>query len=198
MTHAPQPSPDPFQAPPPTPPPSRRRSIVWLVALGMLLGVGCCGGLCLVPLGLGVYQAATERDDVEQVLNAFLQDLDQRRFDDALGRFSSRARQTVGVSRDHIELLVNDPNFRGASRATVTNIQVSRRFNTDETMPQGVVAIVSGSLAFEPSGSGTFEATLEKEASQWRLHSIHVTGPPSSSPPPAGETPSEPAAATEP
>jgi hypothetical protein len=64
--------------------------------------------------------------------------------------------------------------LQDATAAHVTNINISRAFNSNRSQPQGVVANVSGTVDYADGEQGKFRATLEKEGGAWRLHSINV------------------------
>ena len=124
--------------------------------------------------GFGVYQAVTQRDDVEQVIDASLADIAARRPDEVLARTSKRAIEHESITRETLEQLADNPAFQDYESAHVTNVNVSASYNSDPKFAQGTVANVSGTVAYEDGGKGTFEATLEKENGQWRLFSLKV------------------------
>ena len=167
-------SPNPFQ-PPDLQPPRRSRGWLWLLVGGVLACLCLCSGMCVVPLSMGVYQAVAVRDDVEQVVTAFLAEMDDGRFEQAAGRFSSRARQPGNIDAQMLARLRDGSiALQDASTAHVSNINISRAFNSNRSLPQGVVANVSGTVDYAGEEQGKFRATLEKEGGNWRLHSINV------------------------
>jgi len=165
---------DPFQSPTPAPATPRSRSWLWLIVGGAVASVCLCSGLCLVPSGLLIYRATAERVPVERILNDFLADVNAKRIDEALARFSSRAKRTAAMNREQIEQFADAPYARGCQAAHVTNINVSQNYNTNQDVPQGTVANVSGTLDYSDGVRGTFRATLEREQGEWRLHSVHL------------------------
>ena len=167
-------SPNPFQPAVEPPAPRGGRSWVWILAAGAILGMCCCSGICLVPAGVGVYQAASERDDVEREIQDFMSALDAGNVDAAMNHFSSRALRTNQTSREKIKQLLDNPAFRGCQAVHITSINVNRSYNTNQDVPQGVVAIVSGTLHYQNGSSRPFHATLEKEGSQWKLHTLRL------------------------
>lgn len=170
------PSPNPFQ-PPEGKPPSPTRSILWWLAGGVLVAFFCCGGLCVIPIGRAVYQAATERDDVEQLLTAFLADLEAKDFEACLAHFSARSIRVASLSTEKMEQLASDPAFRGARTAHITTINVTYAFNSNPDLPQGTVANVSGTATYEDGSTATLQATLEKEDQTWRIHKLVLNRP---------------------
>jgi len=130
--------------------------------------------MCVVPMGFGVYQAVTQRDEVERAIDACLQDVEAERADAALQRFSSRAIQNGLVTREQIEKLADDQHFRDYKSAHVTSIKVSQAFNTNPKVPQGTVANVAGTVGYNDGGTGVLQATLEKENGEWRLFALRV------------------------
>jgi hypothetical protein len=177
------PPPNPFQ-PPGAPSTARGRSVLWWVAGGALVSMCCCGSFCLIPMGGAVYQAATERDDVEQVVTEFLADLDAKRFDSCLSRFSARSVRVASLTRESMEKLAEQPDFRGCQTAHVTNINVTYTVNSNQDLPQGTVANVSGTVTYSDGATGTVTAVLEKEKGAWRLHQLTVNRPATPNPEP--------------
>jgi hypothetical protein len=167
-------SPDPFQSPRDVPEPRPSRSLMWLFAFGAVAGMCCCGGLCVVPSGMGIYQSVTERDNIERMITLFLMVMNEKRGDQALSLFSRRAVRSQAVTREQIEQLLDSQLLRGCQSATVQQINVARSFNTNEKAPQGTVANVAGTVSYGDGNSGTFRATLEKENGHWKLFPIHV------------------------
>jgi hypothetical protein len=166
---------NPFQPSASLPPDRRSRAWLWLAAAGVLAVIcGCCG-LCVVPAGLGVYQAAGERGNVEQVVTAFMTDLAAERFVDAAERFSSRAKRVSSISAEKLAKVARENQaYQGGRAAHVAGVHLTRAFNSNQDVPQGVVANVSGTIDYEGGDRGTFRAMLEKESGAWRLHSIQV------------------------
>jgi len=76
---------NPFQ--PPQEPSPRVRSRLWILAARAILGMCCCSGICLVPMGAGVYQAFAEKGGVERTVTAFFAEVDARNGDAALAHF---------------------------------------------------------------------------------------------------------------
>jgi hypothetical protein len=171
---SPQQSANPFQAPPTTTPPQRRSSLVWGIGIGCLACTCLCGGPCILLTGFGVYQAVSQRDEVEKVIDASLSDIAAQRPDEVLARTSKRAIEHEFITREKLEKLGENPAFRGYKSATVTNINVSATYNSDPKVPQGTVANVSGTVEYDDGGKGTFQATLERENGEWRLFSLKV------------------------
>jgi hypothetical protein len=173
---------DPFRSPAPAAASARRKSWLWLLVGGSLAGFCLCGGLCVVPAGLGVYYAFSQRGDAEQVLNAFLKEADAGEMDSALTLFSARARTNGLVSHEQIENLTQSDYGRGCLTAHVTQINVGKFYNSDKKTAQGTVANVSGSTTYRDGTSGTFRATLEKQTEGWRIHSLQLSRPAPSRP----------------
>jgi len=166
---------NPFQPSASLSPPPRSRSWIWLLVGGVLGCMCLCSGLCIVPVGLGVYQAATERDDVELVVTGFLAEMDDGRFEQAASRFSTRASEAGSIDAQALARL-RDGNtaLQDATAAHVATINVSRVFNSNRKVAQGNVANVNGTVDYQCGSQGRFRATLEKERGEWRLHSINV------------------------
>jgi hypothetical protein len=176
MSAAPElpPRENPFQPPAQLPPPRRSRSWLLFGAGGVLAVLCLSSGLCVVPMGLGVYQAFAERDDVEQVVSGFMSELGSQRFAEASERFSTRSQRVFAMTPEKLAEVAEDPAFQSSRAAHVAGVNLNRAFNTNADVPQGVVANVSGTIDYDGGPSGTFRATLEKERGVWKLHSIHV------------------------
>lgn len=130
--------------------------------------------MCFLPSSVAVYQAAHERGNVEQVVNAWLADVKAGDFNQALKRFSDRAHRSGQLTEETLQQLAADVAFRGCQSAQVAQIDVSYSANSNQDLPQGTVATVSGTIAYDDGGSGTFQATLERERGLWKLHRIHL------------------------
>lgn len=183
-------SPSPYQPPSPVEPAApapRRRSLTTILAIvGVVLLVPCvcCGGLAAL-MGRGVYVAATERGNVELVVDQYMRQMEARDAEGAYALFSARARRQT--TREQIEQLQNGPFhelFTDYEKATVTNISVTTGFNSNQDQAQGTVANVQGTIAYSGGVGGTFRGVLEREGDQWRIHNINVNVP-------AGQVPKE-------
>jgi hypothetical protein len=166
---------NPFVPPTAPPGPTRSRGVLWGVAIGVLACLCLCGSACLIPAGFGVYQAITQRSEIEQAVDACMQDIEVKRTDAALARFSSRAIEHSLVTREAVARLSDNPHFRQYKSVHISQINIGRSFTTNVKTPQGTVANVSGTVVYRDGGSGVFKATLEKEQGQWRLFSLDVT-----------------------
>jgi hypothetical protein len=147
---------------------------MWGIGIGCLACMCLCGGPCILLTGFGVYQAVSQRDNVEQVIDASLADIAGHRPDEALARASKRAIEHELITREKLQELGDNPAFQGYKSVTVTNINVSATYNSDTKVPQGTVAKVSGTVEYDDGGQGTFQATLERENGEWRLFSLEV------------------------
>lgn len=149
-----------------------------IVGAVILVPCVCCGGIGIF-VGRGIYIAATEREDVQGVVDLYMQNMRNKAVEQAYALFSSRARRQVPTNQ--LQQAVDGPSyamFADYERATVTFISVSTSAHSDQNQPQGTVANVSGTVSYAGGVQGTFRATLEREEGQWRLHNINVTVPP--------------------
>lgn len=169
-----QASSNPFQSSQSGAPAPQRNSFIWIIGIGLLASICLCGGPCVGLVGFGVYQAVGQRDDVEHVIDASLQDIEPGRTDQVLTRISKRALDHDVITREQVENLARNPAFQSYKSARVTGINVSTAFNSNSKMPQGTVANVSGTVEYDDGGTGSFRATLEKENGEWRLYSLQV------------------------
>jgi hypothetical protein len=169
-----QPSPNPFSAPESAAPPPRRSATAWLIGIGCLASLCLCGGPCVLLTGFGVYQAVSQRDDVQKVLDDTLQAIADNDPDAALEHSSKRAIEHELITREQFEKLAGGPEFKEYQSATITDIKVSASYNSNAAMPQGAVVNVSGTIDYNDGGKGGFEATFEKEGGEWKLYSLRV------------------------
>ena len=68
--------------------------------------------------------------------------------------------------------------FEGYRSVSIANLNVSAAFNTSPDLPQGTVAMATGTASYAGGFNGTFNAVLEQEGDAWRLFSINVVVPP--------------------
>jgi len=167
-------APNAYQPPFAAEPPPRRNSALWWVIGGGLAAMCCCGGPCIGMLVPGVYVLVSEGANVGQVVTGFLEDINAKRTDSALDRFSANAISEASLTREKMEELADDPNFRGAAKASVSSINIKSNFNSDPKVPQGTFAEASGSISYSGGDSGTFNATLQKEGGKWRLRFLRI------------------------
>jgi hypothetical protein len=165
----------PFEPPqaPVQSPPSRAPWIILLVLGGaaLLVPCVCCGGLLAVG-GRGVALAVAERPKVEQVVNDYLQKMEDKDVAGAYLLFSPTAKRTVPQSK--VQEMIEGPNyalFSDFERATITNIQVM-------TSPTRTVANVQGTVTYRGGVSGTFRGVVGREGDAWMIDGMHVTVPP--------------------
>src|SRR6185436_10013246 len=83
--------PNAYQPPFAAEPAPRRRSALWWVAIGAVAAMCCCGGPCIGMLVPGIYVLVSEGANVGQIVTGFLEDINAKRTDSALARFSANA-----------------------------------------------------------------------------------------------------------
>jgi hypothetical protein len=125
----------------------------------------------LVP---GIVVLISEGAKVGEVVTGFLEDVNAKRSDSALSRFTASAISDAGLTAEKIEQLAEDPNFQGATKASASGINIKSNYNLDPKVPQGTFAEASGSVSYSGGEKGTFEATLQKEDGAWRLRTLRV------------------------
>lgn len=148
------------------------------MGIAALIGFSCLiiGGV-VVAIGLG--KVESEKAPVEAVLDDFMRDMLDEDVDAALALFSPRAQRQF--SKSDMESLLEGNNyvlFEGYQSLTIGRINVKAVANTNPDVPQGTVAEVSGTVAYEDGISGQFVATLEKVGGEWFLFFINITVPP--------------------
>lgn len=166
----------PFQSPVegPRAEDKRGRTLVW-VLVGGTVGLLClCSGLCLLPFGIGVYQAVGQQEAIGEAIEDCLEEVKSGDTEEVLEHFSSRAVKHGMATAEQVEALRDDPNFVGYESLSPDRVGLNFSAHSDATKPQGMVATVAGAVTYEDGGSGTFEATLEKEEGAWKIYSIHL------------------------
>jgi len=158
----------------PQQPRSKAPWIILLVVAGGIVLVPCiCGGVLLVLAGRGISMAMTERGNVEQVVNNYLQKMEDKDVAGAYALFSPTARRTIPQS--DVQKLVDGPNygvFSEFQRASVSNIQI-------QATPSRTLASVQGTVSYEGGTTGTFRGVVGREGDAWMIDGMHVTVPPS-------------------
>ncbi|MEJ2211208.1 MAG: hypothetical protein P8129_19505 [Anaerolineae bacterium] len=132
-----------------------------------------------MAVGTGAVKALLERDDVERVVDEFMQAMAGRDIDSAYAFISTRSKRTT--PRSELEELLQGNNymlFDGYESLHIASINLGARLQTNPDLPQGTVATVSGQITYEGGYDGRFEAILEQEEDEWRIHSIRITVPP--------------------
>lgn len=166
----------PFESSPSTAPQTKSKApwIILLVVLGGVVLVPCiCGGVLLGLAGRGISMAVTERANVEQVVNAYLQRMEDKDVAGAYALFSPTAKKTIPQSE--VQKLVEGPNygiFSDFQRASVSNIQI-------QATPRRTVANLQGTVTYDGGVTGTFRGVVGREGDAWMIDGMHVTVPPS-------------------
>jgi hypothetical protein len=128
----------------------------------------------------GILTVSREQAAITPVIQQFMAAMEQRDTDAAYALFSSRAQRQTSLAE--VEQLVEGENyvlFEGYEDAKVEATNLTRSINTNQDVPQGQVATVSGTITYADTVQGTFRAVLEREGEAWKLFSINVTVPPS-------------------
>jgi hypothetical protein len=166
--------PSPFDPPQTAPQPPRSKGpwIILLVVGGLLVVPCLCGGIFLVLAGRGVSTVLAERGNVEQVVNQYLQKMEDKDIAGAYALFSPASKRTIPQSK--VAELVEGENyviFSDFKRATVTNIHIHSSLSR-------TVARVQGTVAYEDGVAGSFQGVVGREGDTWMIDGMHVTVPP--------------------
>jgi hypothetical protein len=180
MSQPPSPYEPPASIEPQTARPARRisRVVLAIAGIAILVPCVCCGGIVAL-MGRGIYVAATERGNVQQVVSDYMENMKSQDEEATLALFSARARRQMPPRQ--IAEAQNGPLyylFADYQQATVTKIFVSTAYNTNPDHPQGTIANVEGTVSYGDGRAGTFRGVLEREHNQWRIHVVHVNAPP--------------------
>lgn len=178
------PEPAASSAPPPpagAPPPAKKsRRTLFLIIGGVASTLCVCVAVVAAFVAQGIFAVSREQAAITPVIQQFMAAMERRDTDAAYDLFSSRAQRQTPLAE--VEQLVGGENyvlFEGYEDAKVETTNLTSSINTNQDVPQGQVATVSGSITYADSVQGTFRAVLEREDDAWRLFSINVTVPPS-------------------
>jgi hypothetical protein len=166
----------------PDPAPSQTKESkrnLWIIVIASV-GVICIGSIiCASIIILGATKINAEKAPVESVLNSFMTYMVVEDVDSAYELFSPRAQRQIPISE--IEEMLEGNNYilyEGYESLTVQNLNVSVVSNTNENLPQGTVAKVTGTINYEDDIQGTFTGVLEKVNGNWEIDGFHITVPP--------------------
>jgi hypothetical protein len=160
--------------------PKKSNKKLWII-MGIVLGVlACCCLIAVVATGMGVISSAREKYPVEKVLDSYMYAMKIKNAERAYEMFSPRAQRQIPISK--IQELFEGNNyvlFDGYQSLSVKTIKIAATVNTNPDLPQGTVATVTGTIAYQDGIEGTFNGTLEKVEDTWRIDGIYVHVPPS-------------------
>jgi hypothetical protein len=157
--------------------PSKNSNKKWFLIIGGILFLICiCISICVALGGIGAFQVGQEKEPIEDVLNSFMFAMVEKDLDTAFTLFSTRAQRQM--SENDLEVLIEGNNyvlFEGYQSIEIQNLSISKSLQTNQDLPQGNVATISGIVYYEDGFTGKFSATLEKENGiTWRLHRIDI------------------------
>lgn len=158
----------------------RSRRTLFIVVSIIALSLCACVGIAALTIGRGILSLGTEQATITPVLDQFMQAMVSRDVNGAYALFSTRAQRQTPIT--DVETMFEGANyvlFEGYQSLTIESTNLSTNVNTDQDVPQGQVATVSGTITYAGDITGSFRATLEKEGGAWRLHAINITVPPS-------------------
>ena len=150
-----------------------------LIIVGVVVFFCVCIGILFSLLGAGIGAITDAKAPIEQVIDTFMQRMEERNLDEAYKLFSERARRQISI--DKLGELIEGNNyvlFSDYQRVEVGNVKITEGFNTNPDVPQGTVARVDGTVYYKNNIIGKFTATLEKEGDNWVLDGINITVPP--------------------
>lgn len=156
------------------------RRMLWIILGSAACVVTLCAVLAIFGIGRSLLSIPTEQKAIAPVIDRFMKMMSQRDAHAAYRLFSSRAQRQTRIA--DLAALLEGSNyalFDGYKSSAIDGINLTRTMNTNQDVPQGLVATVSGSVSYADGAAGSFRATLEKEKGDWRLFFINVTVPPS-------------------
>ena len=153
------------------------RNLLIVGGLVLFICIGIC--MCLALGGNFINNFTNEQESIGTVIDDFMKLMVERDTETAYSLFSRRVQKQIEISE--LEKMIQGKNyvlFEGYQSVEITNINLSTAVNTDQNLPQGRVATVTGIVHYSGNISGKFDAVLEKEGETWRLHNIYITVPP--------------------
>ncbi len=157
--------------------PNRRPWIIAGIATGVLV---LCAVACAAILATGYIRVITETPAVQSKLDVFMRDMEAKDAKGAFALFSPRAQRVM--PRAQLDKLLEGNNyvlFDGYGSLSIDSLNISLSVNPDPDVPQGTVAEVTGTIAYDDGSTGTLTATLEKVNGTWMIDNFFVTVPPS-------------------
>jgi len=169
--YAPPPAFDPEAGSPPQRPRRSWGTIVAILGALMLAPCLCCGVLVFFA-SRGISMAMAERGNVEKVIQAYLQEMENKNAAVAYRYFSTEAQQKTPLTEMQGWLDgANYAVFSDYQTAQVTSIQI-------HSTPRRFTANVQRVVKYEGGVQGNFRATLQRVGDQWFIDGINVTVPP--------------------
>ena len=161
------------------PEPNKSNRSRWTIVIVGALVICLCSIVGVVLIAGGLSRVENEKAPVESVLDEFMNAMLVEDTVKAYALYSPRAQRQISVS--DLEELLNGNNFviiEGYRHLEIGNLKILATRNTNDNLPQGTVAEVSGVVFYEDNFSGKFDATLEKVDGEWLLHFINIVVPP--------------------
>jgi len=165
---------------PPAPQNKKPRKVLIISAIVAAVIICLCLTTCLIMFGRNAYMAITERDEIHEVLHLYMELMKNHAPKQAYELFSSRVKRVDGIYEE-LEKMTQGANatlFEGYQEIEMRNINITTTANTNQDLPQGQVANVSGVIHYDDGFDGTFTAVLELEEDAWKIYYINVTVPP--------------------
>lgn len=152
----------------------RRHLTILMISVLALTGIG----LLRLAGNLSVQTTIGPENNLAQVVHTYMSVMANGDAEGAYDLFSTRSQQQLKLA-DVKKLLRGEGQmvFNGYQSSHVNHTDVRVLLSTDPTLPQGLTARLIGIIRYEDDLQGYFEAILELDNGQWRLHSIRVTGP---------------------
>ena len=120
-------------------------------------------------------EEAAEQGIIQTTIHEFMAAMANTDSKRAYDFFSNRAKIEVSLAKVN-SLLQGDSGrlFVGYRRAEIKYVDISLQPTSASDYPQSVFASVYGTIAYETEPLVEFDALLERENDQWKLHSITI------------------------
>lgn len=119
-------------------------------------------------------KTATEKAQMESVLDAFMKHMTARDIESAHALISPRAQQqyTISYLQRMREGELSHSLFTGYQSLSVRKLDFTSTENTNPGIPQGADVITYGDISYEGGYSGTFGVVMEKVGGVWRIREL--------------------------
>jgi hypothetical protein len=149
--------------------------ILLIIAFGIIaLGISAI-------VGIGVYGARQMKlasTDTLNLLDTFMKKMDSKDPENAFWLYSPSGRKNVTIL--DLRAIVEDETyalFEGYKETRYSDTGFDVAFNSDPSLPNGVILTASGTFWYNDGSSKEFEAVFEKVDGKWMIYGISIPYP---------------------
>jgi len=151
------------------PPQAKKSNNRLWIALGTIIIVFTIAILWKAYVISKMDKTATEKAQIEFVLDTFMKSMSARDIESAYALFSPRAQQQDAISRlqEMRESYGWHSLFAGYQSLSVRKLDFASAANPNPDIPQGADVIAEGDISYEGGYTGTFRFAMEKVGDVW-------------------------------